>query len=96
MGDDGGCSFEEFELRRIADDDGIAWWVAEASGVESAAKREYELEVEAGARFRDRVEDISGAVLKGAEGGINKRTAIEFVPGEVDRGSLLLVHEGPV
>jgi hypothetical protein len=56
--DDGGGSFEELELRGVTDDDGISCQGSETGWIESAAEGEDELDVEAGACFRDCSEDF--------------------------------------
>ncbi len=87
VGDDGGCALEEFELRGVADDDGIAGEGTEPGGVESASERDRELSVETGATCSDGFESCFGTVLEGAERGIDKRAAVEALPGKIDAGT---------
>lgn len=66
VGDDGGGAFDEFELRGVGNDDGVAGELAEACWVEAASEGEDELGVEARAGFGDGFEDGFGAVLEGS------------------------------
>jgi hypothetical protein len=95
VGDDGGGSFEELELWSVADDKGISQEGSETGGTESAtAEGEDELNAEAGACFGDGSEDVLGAVLEGAERGVDEWAAIEATPGKRYGRPLLIVDEG--
>jgi hypothetical protein len=94
VGDDGGGSLEELELGSVAYDDGISRQSSETRGIESATEGEDELNVEAGAGFSDCFEVLLGAILERAEGGVDKRPAVEPMPGKRNSGSLLVVQEG--
>jgi len=94
VGDDGGGSFEELELRSVADDKGISREGSEAGGFDSATKGEDKLNAEAGACFGDGSEDVPGAVLEGAKGGVDEWAAIEAIPGKGYGRPLLIVDEG--
>ncbi len=94
MRDDGGGSLEELELWGVADDDGISWQGSEAGWIESAAEGEDELNVEAGAGFGDCFENLLGAVLESAEGGVDERATVEAIPGKWNGWPLLVIDEG--
>ncbi len=52
------------------------------------------MQVEGRAGFGDGAEDGCGAVLEGAEGGVDEWAAVEMVPGKVYGWALLVVDEG--
>ena len=94
VGDDDGCAFDEIELRRVFDDDGIAGEGAEAFTVEARAKRHDQLHRQLGAGGGNGLEDAFRPVLERTERGVDEGTAIELVPGEVDLGALQRIDEG--
>ena len=93
MGDDGGSSAEQFELRRVGDNDRVAGKRAELLRIQAPSKRQHELYIKRSARLGDAAEDRCVVVLQGAKRGINEAPTIEPLPGEVNLRALLPIEE---